>query len=399
MRAEERNDPGMTVRLVQPDPGRRPGRLDPAHVEAAVSEEDERRFLAIVSTDLTPAQIERVVTPPRPHPQQRDVLAVHWHPEFIPLELITRRIAATFPQRGTDLIIPTQHNVVLTYEGYCGAEVDCYSRGFNQKVQLLVHYPAARDDRAEMFRSMLAYTYKYRATQLHDLMHTITHPLEARIEEAVARTGADPILVRFVEVIVGKVARLVEQNAARLPADAYKNKLLRDYLDELRPWYGDAFIARAQAYLREIKTIVKAQFPTKYFYRTEEVIEEARSIGAGIVIPHPEQFWPILLAEYDVDGYEVWNPQSRRYSEFLISNLVRRNAQFGSDRRRLLVFMGDDTHMGEKAKDPAHQDETKVGREIGVQPAWADLSVRKKLIMARMERADVIAEYRARLQG
>ena len=61
--------------------------------------------------------------------------------------------------------------------------------------------------------------------------------------------------------------------------------------------------------------------------------------------------------------------------------------------------MGDDTHMGEKVKDPELQDAAKAGREIGVQPAWDELSIRKRLIVARMERHDVIAEYRDRLQG
>ncbi len=44
-----------------------------------------------------------------------------------------------------------------------------------------------------------------------------------------------------------------------------------------------------------------------------------------MVIPHPEQFWPILLADYDVDGYEVWNPQSREYTDFLIRALDNQN--------------------------------------------------------------------------
>jgi hypothetical protein len=79
-----------------------------------------------------------------------------------------------------------------------------------------------------------------------------------------------------------------------------------------------------------VKALVKVEFSLKYFYRTSEVIEEARALGAGIVIPHPEQFWPILLKEYDVDGIEVWNPQSRRYTEFLISVLNRRNQKRGS---------------------------------------------------------------------
>ena len=127
------------------------------------------------------------------------------------------------------------------------------------------------------------------------------------------------------------------------------------------------------------------------------MIEEVRALGGGIVIPHPEQFWPILLAEYDVDGYEVWNPQSRRYTEFLIDVVNNKNSRVSNYSRRLLVFMGDDTHMSEKIKPPEAQNRTKAAREIGFQAAWEDLAIRKKLILAKMDRASVIREYAARL--
>ena len=64
---------------------------------------------------------------------------------------------------------------------------------------------------------------------------------------------------------------------------------------------------------------------------------------------------------------------------------------------KLLVFMGDDTHMAEKLKDPTAQDLSKANREIGLQPAWNDLDIRKKLIKADMLRSQVIKEYRERL--
>lgn len=118
-----------------------------------------------------------------------------------------------------------------------------------------------------------------------------------------------------------------------------------------------------------------------------------------MVIPHPEQFWPILLAEYDVDGYEVWNPQSQRYTEFLISVLYEKNRRRGNLARRMLVFMGDDTHMGEKTLPVQSGNGNKARREIGLQTAWDDLSISKKLIVADMDRARVIQEYQTRLDG
>lgn len=372
--------------------------LPTGDIREEISDADERNFLRTVSTHLDQDQVERIIHPRKRYPHQKQVLAVHWHPEYIPLELVTRRLHHLYPQRVDELVIPTQHNILLTYNGFSGVEVDCYSEGFNQKVQLLLHFSAEKLHRADVLRAMLEYTFKYRSSQLYDLIHTFTKPNEQRLDAAVADTGADADVVRFVRIAVGKVERLIEQHAGRIPTEMLKNKLLRDFIDTLRPTAGSPFISRAQAYLKAVKKIVKAQFPLTYFYRTNEIIEEARSIGAGIVIPHPEQFWPILLADIDVDGIEVWNPQSRRYTEFLISVLYQKNTA-RQTRRRLLVFMGDDTHMSEKVKEPAFQDPSKAAREIGVQQAWDDLRIRKRLIVARMDREQVMQEYRERLRG
>jgi hypothetical protein len=184
-----------------------------------------------------------------------------------------------------------------------------------------------------------------------------------------------------------------------IPVVSIKNKLIRNFFDSLRDTYEDGLIDRVQTYLRAVKMIVKAHFSLKYFYRTSDVISEARLLGAGIVIPHPEQFWPILLADYDVDGYEIWNPESRRYTEFLISVLHEKNTGRKNGKRELLIFMGDDTHMGEKVKAPAEQDVAKASREIGVQPAWNDLMIKKSLIVANMDKNRVITEYKNRLAG
>jgi hypothetical protein len=267
------------------------------------------------------------------------------------------------------------------------------------KVQLLLHFKTTRLGAAHTLRAMLKHTMTYRASQLFDFMHTITAPLEDRLEEAARETGADLDLVEFVRHHVTKIQRMVEEEQDRLPVDALKNKLLRNYFDALRPIFDGDLIDRAQTFLSAVKAIVKRHFSLHYFYRTSEVIEEARALGAGIVIPHPEQFWPILLADYDVDGYEVWNPQSQRYTDFLIATVGRANACPGLSKRRKLVFMGDDTHMGEKTKSPETQSEEKAAREIGYQPAWDDLDISKRLILSGMSREIAIREYRERLDG
>ena len=373
--------------------------LYPDNIPEDITDEDERIFRDTVSTDLDDEQNQRVVTPPDVFPHQENLLAVHWHPEFIPLDLIEKRIHAMFPNADNALIIPTQHNVLMTIGEYSGVEVDCFSTCFSQKVQLLLHMTADRAAKASKLESMLAYTFKYRSSQLFDFMETIIKPKKGRIEDAADDTGADEDLIRFCTIYTKKIHELLDRNLEQAPRLSIKNKLLRDYFDALRPQYGDRVIKAAQRFLKAVKNIVKSQFSMKYFYRTSEVIEEARGLGARIVIPHPEQFWPILLADYDVNGLEVWNPQSHKLTDFLISVVDRTNQKHPPGHRRMLIFMGDDAHMGEKVRPTRLQVKSKAGREIGVQPAWDDLEIRKQLIIANMDRADVINEYRERLHS
>ncbi len=371
----------------------------PKNVPEEITETDFQNFFNVISTDLSEEQEARILNPEATYPRQKAVLAVHWHPEFIPFHLIEKRIDTLFPRRAVDLIIPTQHNTLMDRQGLTGVEVDCWSRGFNQKVQLLLHFRSDRLQHASVLKDMLEHTFQYRSSQLFDFLNTLIQPVEERINEAAEETGADASLVGFVRVYAKKIHELLHRHEAVVPRDSFKNKVIRNFFDTLRPVYGNRLIDRAQTFLRIVKLIVKRHFPSDYFYRASEVIEEARALGAGIVIPHPEQFWPILLADYDVDGYEVWNPQSRQYTEFLISVLCKRNRGLKPSERRILVFMGDDTHMGEKIRDPMVQDSAKAGREIGVQPAWEDPAIQKALIIADMDRAKVIAEYRDRLSA
>jgi hypothetical protein len=374
------------------------GALDLSGLGPEPEPEDHQAYQRLISNDLTPEQVERLATPSTVLPQEREVLAIHWHPEFIPLDLVRRRLQATFPHLERELVIPTQHNVLMTMGEYAGVEVDCYSKGFKRKVQLLMHFRAERLAGADVFRAMLAHTFQYRSSQLHEFIASVVEPAwEHRLQEAAAETGAGEDLVAFTRLYTGRLKRLLEANYEQTPASAIKNKLLTEYFDSLRGRHPDRVVTRAQVLLKAVKAVVKREFSLTYFYRASEVIEEARSVGCGIVIPHPEQFWPILLADYDVDGYEVWNPQSREYTEFLINVLNRQNRAAPPDRRRLMVFMGDDTHLGEKAKPPELQKPGKAAREVGLQPAWQDLAIRKSLIVADMDRPKVIEEYRARL--
>ncbi len=372
--------------------------FDMEAVDPEITDADRVRFSQVVSVEMAPWQVEQVLEPAQ-QPRQEAVLGVHWHPEFVPLDLIRKRIDKMFPNKSEELLIPTQHNELMSFGGYAGVEVDCYASGFNQKVQLLLHFEADRVQDAPVLRSMLAHTYKYRSSQLFEFMDTIIGPDRDRIGAAMRATGAETDLVEFVQAHVRKIAKLLDEQWPDLPRISIKNKMLRNYFDSMRPELGEAPVNRIQAFLKAVKQLVKQGFSLKFFYRATEIIEEARGLGGGIVIPHPEQFWPILLADYDVDGYEVWNPQSQRYTEFLISVVNDKNARRGASRKPILVLMGDDCHMGEKTKLPEQQDADKAGREIGIQPAWDDLAIRKQLIMTGISRRSAIADYKARLAG
>ena len=359
---------------------------------------DQNLYESIVSTKLSDGQKKMVRTPPKAYPAQKEVLAIHWHPEWVPRDLTAQRLKAMFPNRGAELIIPTQHNRLTDWGPYTGVEVDCYASGFNRKVQLLLHFKTDKLAEAHVLRSILAHTFRYRSGQLLEFMDTITKDsLSHRMEQAVTATGASGELVDFIRFYTTRLRRLIESNEAITPAFMIKNKLLSEFIDAQRERHPDVLVNRALLLLKAIKAIVKENFSLKYFFRASEVIEEARFLGGGVVIPHPEQFWPILLANYDVDGVEVWNPQSREYTEFLVRALSEQNKRLRSGRKAQLIFMGDDTHMSVKLKKPNLVDISKYEREIGLQPAWDDVAVQKSLSLANASRLRTIHEYQARL--
>ncbi|MCA9771160.1 MAG: hypothetical protein KC466_02050, partial [Myxococcales bacterium] len=349
--------------------------------------------------ELTEDQITRLGTPPRVYANQDAVLAVHWHPEFVPMDIIRWRVNAMFPNKRDELIIPTNHNVLDSYDGvFSGVEIDCYAASFRRKVQFLAHFHSPRVQEASVFKQMLEYTFRYRHSQLWELIETIMNPDHGhKVDEAAKKTGANAEVVDFLRTHTTKLSALIARHEDDTPRDMLRNKLIKLYIDTLRDHFPANLVDRALYLLGEIKRVVKRTFSLEYFYEAHEVIEEVRGLGGGIVIPHPEQFWPVLLAGYDVDGIEVWNPQSQKFTHFLIDVVHRENRERARGGRPVLIFMGDDTHLSEKVPTPARQDGPKASREIGLQPAWDDLDIRKTLIVANCDRRTVISEYRARL--
>ena len=360
--------------------------------------QDRALFGRITNQVLSPEEAERIKAPAVVYPREESVLSVHWHPEFVPLELIRTRIEATFPNAKEHLIIPTQHNELLVYDDYAGVEVDSFSPEFNTKVQLLLHFHPDRIKNAFVLRSMLEHTFNYRSSQLFNFLHSLSSKDSGfALQKAATKTGASAEVVELVRGVAKKLLSLLEESEPNLPKDAIKNKLVRNYLNGLRNGHNEGLIDRAQVFVDAVKAQVKRDFNLDYFYQTQEVIEETKSLGGCIVIPHPEQFWPILLADYEVDGIEVWNPQSSTYTDFLIQVVDRQNKTHRRNREPVLIFMGDDTHFGEKLRLPTESGKSKIGREVGVQPPWADLGTRKSLIQAKAVKSQVIAQYKERL--
>lgn len=370
---------------------------DSKRLSREITDKDQSIYEQLISTKLTPAQEDRIIHPRKIYGQINAVLAVHWHPEIVPIPMIVKRLKTAFPNAVDWLVIPTQHNILMQYEGIYGVEVDCLSKEFQRKVQLLIHFAEDKLPRTDHFQKMLNHTFKYRSSQLFEFIDTILdNQYQDRIEEACAKTGATEELVEFVRIHTRKLKKLIDHNSVITPKQSLKNKLIRNYFTYLSSDYAPYIIERAQIFLKVLKKIVKKYFNYEYFYETHEVIEEVRSFGGRIIVPHPEQFWPILLADYAVDGYEVWNPQSQEYTEFLIDVVRRKNASLSLD-KRILITMGDDCHLGEKIIDEKKRDPLKAAREVGYQPAWDDPAIQKSLIAASFERKTVINEYKQRL--
>ncbi|MCR4317766.1 MAG: hypothetical protein NUW37_15600 [Planctomycetes bacterium] len=370
----------------------------PATGSEEITQRDKDIFFKATSHSVPADVISRIEGPTNVHPTQRSTIAVHWHPEFLSFETIRKRIDTMFPNSQDELIIPTQHNELLHFGEWAGVEIDCYAKEYNLKVQLLAHFHGSKVRNADVLKSMLEHIYLYRASQLDQFFEAICDESGEKLRhKAAKRAGTPDSVCEFVLVTVRKIRALVARHRDDVPRDMLRNKLLKGYFDELKDYYDPQFINLCQSYLRVIKTLVKKRFSPHYFYSANEIVEEVRGLGGCLVIPHPEQFWPILLSGIDVDGIEVWNPASRRFTEFLISVVVEKNKS-GTGKRRLLITMGDDCHMGEKTRD-LHKQDKKALREIGFQPAWDDMNIKKILRAGNFDKQSVIDEYKTRLRG
>ncbi len=357
-------------------------------------------FKELFSSDLTEEQAKLISFPSHIYPEQKEVLATHWHPEHIPFNLIEKRLKKLYPNSEKEFIIPTQHNELLTWGEFSGVEVDCFSPEFNQKVQLLLHFSAEKVKSAHTLQVMLAHTRQYRIIQLFDFLSAFTKPNEEYLKQAAKKTGIEKQTIEKSILLAKKLEKIIQDNIDDIPENMLKNKVFRDFIYLHKEDYTKQVFSHLCLFVKTVKEIVKSHLDLEYFYITNEIIEEVRGLGGGIVIPHPEQFWPILLADYDVDGYEVWNPNSHRYTNFLIS-AVRNQNKNRPEGKEILIFMGDDTHFSAKISPEGIAEKNKDAksmREIGLQTAWEDINIRKNLLRFGSTKARLIDDYISRIK-
>lgn len=385
--------------------GRDPQKLfrhfDRRAAENGLEELDVAIWDQLISTELSPEEIEKAGTPSIVSPGQTEVMALHFHPEWVPLNLIELRLARAFPHRENVLAIPTQHNRLLRLGPWAGVEVDCYAPEYRRKIQLLLHGPAGRLLQSSRLLAILDKTFNYRATQLSEIIHSLVEDcFEPRRQKAAAQTGATAAEVNLARFYAARLFKLMSERPPSLEGQdqRLKNRLLTDYVAAQEARHSRPLAQAAVLFIKAVKKEVKRAFNCNHFHLAAEVIEEARGLGCGLIIPHPQLFWPVLLAGLDVDGWEIWNPSTPDFSPFLLEALHAQN-QRRPRAKKLLPFMGDDTHLSAKIKSLYCQDEGQENREIGWQPPWEAPEVSARMKSLGYSRAASINEYRHRLNG
>jgi hypothetical protein len=360
-----------------------------------ISQADIEAFDLLTSVTLSPAEKELAENPDFFDFEEKLLLAVHFHPEWVPLPLIETRLSKAFPQATDRLVIPTQHNRVTSMGPWAGVEADCFSPNFGQKIQLLIHFKSSSLTKAGVFLDMMDQTYRYRAKQLMEILEALTTPGES-LRKEINNNGLDHQALDLAGFFACRLKELIHAREVHSDdrSEMLKNRLLTDFMLARKQGIDPALFGSALSVANIVKAMVKRHLNYNRFRATQEVIEEARGLGAGIVIPHPPQFWPALIDDLDVDGWEVWNPSTPNHTLFLIESLARAS---GGRKLPLLAFMGDDTHMSSKIRSNVTEDKNGRGREIGFQPPWRDPVVSAALKRAGQSRERTMDQYRARL--
>ena len=384
-----------TNSAIRPDKGL--SIFDPRAAVSNISDDDWRVFNRLTSVQLSQAERDLAARPDRLAPEAHEYLAVHWHPEWAPLGLISLRLERAFPKAADHLTIPTQHNRIMSLGPWAGVEADVYDRSYGLKVQLLIHFQSNQLHRAGVLTDMMNRTYNYRAHQLMDILNALAKPDSVNYPGLKASICDESLLMaRFYAL---RLKSMIEESGI-MGSDRdemLKNRLLPDFILGRACNVHQPLVDQAIIYINAVKKEVKKRLSPEAFYSPQEVIEEARGLKAGIVIPHPPQFWPILLADLDVDGWEIWNPSTPDHALFLLEALNRVNESRSKGRSELLAFMGDDTHMSAKFRHNRSDAKGSAQREIGFQDLWNEPEIKAALDHGGQSLHRTISEYRRRM--
>ncbi|MDR2352567.1 MAG: hypothetical protein LBF22_05285 [Deltaproteobacteria bacterium] len=359
-----------------------------------LTSEDFDIFNTLTNISLSPAETELALEPTQKDPEEKQIFALHFHPEWVPLELIDKRLQTAFPNAEERFAIPTQHNVLMTLDTFTGVEADVFVHAYGLKIQLLIHLKSSKLPQASTLEAMINKTFKYRELQLLDVLEQVAFPDEATQKE-IKKMGFHEEAMHSAQFYATKLKDLINTTGiTQTPrAEMLKNRLLTDYIEKKAQNLDSVLLDRLLSLVNHLKKFVKARLNPSRFHTAQEIIEESRALGAGIVIPHPPQFWPALLDNLDVDGFEVWNPSTPAHTFFLIQYLAERK----KIKRPLLAFMGDDTHMSSKIRPQMVSYKDGNLREIGFQPPWKDPKVIQALKDIGQSRERTYNEYMNRL--
>ena len=86
--------------------------------EGELTDWDQAIYRKLVSTEISPEERDALVNPPMIIGDEEAVLAIHWHPESVPMDINELRINKMFPAHSEELIIPTQHNLLMSFHEY-----------------------------------------------------------------------------------------------------------------------------------------------------------------------------------------------------------------------------------------------------------------------------------------
>ncbi|MDR2339652.1 MAG: hypothetical protein LBF40_05925 [Deltaproteobacteria bacterium] len=359
-----------------------------------LDEMDWAIFEGLTCIELTEGERLLATTPGMVDVSDRNVMALHFHPEWVPIGMIDERLRKAFPNAKGRLAIPTQHNIIQGLDSFSGVEADVFCPECGAKLQFLIHLKSHRLNKPTAFASMIERTFRYRALQLLDILHELIEPGKCMAEES-DRLGFDITTAAIARIYASKLLLLIEKSGivGTLRAGMLKNRLLTDFICKRAMGFGKRETERLLEYVNRMKKLVKARLDPDRFHTPKELIEEARSLGAGVVIPHPPRFWPALLCDLDVDGWEVWNPSTPDHVMFLIDCLGRRKP----GKREPLAFMGDDTHMSAKIRPETLAKKISDQTEIGFQPPWDQAEVQAALKAAGQSRERTLNEYLERI--